>query len=289
MFNLYEILQNAQGGQAVDNLAKQFNISPEQADAAVKALMPDMSAAFLKQSAQPAAFSSILGALGDTQHMAAFANPSAALSGETMQKGSEVLTQLFGSPQQRTEVAQNAAAFAGLPPALIQQMLPVIASMVMGGLSKSLANQGLGGLFGQLANAASQGGLGSILGSLLGGAQSQTTPQGAGAGGIHANPQADQSAANAGAAAGMGGLAGMFGTILSGFFGQQAAAPSQTGSAPAGAPPNAAPGGFDPATIQAALEALTKMLQPGTPAAPTTQASNLQDEISSIFTNKKPS
>ncbi|ACK50777.1 conserved hypothetical protein [Methylocella silvestris BL2] len=285
MFNLYEILQNAQGGQAVDNLAKQFNISPEQADAAIKALMPDMSAAFLKQSAQPAAFSSMLGALGDTQHLAAFTDPTAALSGETMQKGADVLTQLFGSSQQRADVAQNAAAFAGLPPALIQQMLPVIASMVMGGLSKSLANQGLGGLFGQLANAASQGGLGSILGSLLGGAQGQTTPQGAGAGGIHPNPQADQS----GAAAGMGGLAGMFGTILSGFFGQQAGGSAQTGSAPAGAPPNAAPGGFDPATIQSALEALTKMLQPGTPAPPPSQASNLQDEINSIFTGKKPS
>ena len=36
MFNLYEILRNAQGGQALDNLATQFGISPAEADAAVK-------------------------------------------------------------------------------------------------------------------------------------------------------------------------------------------------------------------------------------------------------------
>jgi hypothetical protein len=37
MFNLYEILRNAHGGHALDNLATQFGITAEEADAAVKA------------------------------------------------------------------------------------------------------------------------------------------------------------------------------------------------------------------------------------------------------------
>ena len=46
MFNLYEILRNAQGGQAIDNLAAQFNITAEEADAAVKAIVPALSEGF---------------------------------------------------------------------------------------------------------------------------------------------------------------------------------------------------------------------------------------------------
>ncbi len=193
MFNLYEIVQNAQDGQAVENLAKQFNVSPDEADAAVKALMPAMSTAFLQRTAEPAAFGSILGALGDQQHAAAFADPSAAQSGATAQKGAETLQQLFGSTETNAAIAQHAASIAGLPPALIQQMAPVIVSMVLGGLSKGLANQGLGGIFGQLAGAAGQGGLGSILGSLLGGAPSaQAQPRGPQPADPQANPQASR-------------------------------------------------------------------------------------------------
>ncbi|VTZ22354.1 conserved hypothetical protein [Methylocella tundrae] len=287
MFNLYEILQNAQNGQAVDNLAKQFNISPEQADAAVKALMPEISSAFLKRSAEPAAFGSILGALGDTQHIAAFADAAAAQTRETTQKGVEVMGQLFGSAATSAEIAQHAASVAGLSPALLQQMLPVIASMVMGGLSKGLANQGLGGLFGQLADAAGQGGLATILGSLLGGAPAAQANTQTGAG---AAPQANPNAAGTGSAGGLGGLAGMFGTILGSFLGGQ-----QPGNAPpAGGAAPGLPHGFDASAIQAGLEALTKMLQPGTPPpAPNqpsqSQQSGLENEIDSILDGKKRS
>jgi hypothetical protein len=53
MFNLYEILRNAQGGHALDNLATQFGITAEEADAAVKAVVPALSAGFLNQASEP--------------------------------------------------------------------------------------------------------------------------------------------------------------------------------------------------------------------------------------------
>ncbi len=284
MFNLYEILQNAQNGEAMANLARQFNISSEQADAAVKALMPTMSAAFLNRSADPTAFGSILGAMGDPQHLSAFADPSAAQAHATTEKGADVLTQLFGSNEMSAQAATQAASLAGLSPALVQQMAPVIASMVIGGLSKGLASQGWGGLFGQLANAAGQGGLASILGGLLGGAP-QAQPGAAG----QAAP-GNPNVAGGAASAGFGSLAGMFGTILSSFLGG-GAAPQGGPNAPQSAPhpaPQSVPGGFDMSAIQAGLEALTKMLQPGTAPQPTQQA-GLQDDISSILDGKKRS
>ena len=53
MFNLYEILRNAQGGHALDNLASQFDLTPEQADAAVKAMVPALSEEFMKLTSKP--------------------------------------------------------------------------------------------------------------------------------------------------------------------------------------------------------------------------------------------
>lgn len=270
MFSLYEIMQNAQGGQAVDNLARQFNISPDEADAAVRALLPAVSSAFLTRTAEPAAFGSILGAMGDRQHADAYSDPAAAGSDETAEKGADALRQLFGSGAS-AQIAQHAAGIAGLPPALLQQMLPVIVSLILGGLSKGMANQGLGGLFGQLANAAGQGGLGSILGSLLGGA-----------GPAQAQPPLNQPVPPAPPAD--GGLGGMLGSILGGLLGGApgAAAP------PSGAQPGA-PGGIDSGAVQAGLDALIKMLQPGTPPpAQAGGASGLQNEISDILGGKRP-
>jgi hypothetical protein len=254
MFNLYEIVQNAQNGQAIENLARQFNISPEEADSAVRALLPGLSTAFMQRAAEPAAFGSILGALGDQQHVAAFADAAVAQSSETTQKGGAALQDLFGSPDASAAINQHAAAIAGLPPALIQQMAPVIASMVLGGLGKGLASQGWGGVFGQLASAAGQGGLGSLLGSLLGGAPP---------------------AANAGA----GNLGGLLQSILGGLLAGK--------PAPQGGAATQAPGGIDAGAVQGGLDALIKMLQPGTPPPPTGQQAGLQDEINAILTGKR--
>ncbi|MGA7385399.1 MAG: hypothetical protein WBW81_12110 [Methylocella sp.] len=55
MFNLSEILRNAQGGQALDNLATQFGTTAEEADAAVKAVMPALPAPFFEQASEPQA------------------------------------------------------------------------------------------------------------------------------------------------------------------------------------------------------------------------------------------
>ncbi|MGH6821417.1 MAG: DUF937 domain-containing protein, partial [Methylocella sp.] len=72
MFNLYEILRNAQGGHALDNLATQFGLTTEEADAAVRAIVPALSAGFLNQASEPHAFGSFIGALGEGQYLAAF-------------------------------------------------------------------------------------------------------------------------------------------------------------------------------------------------------------------------
>jgi hypothetical protein len=305
MFNLYEILRNAQGGQAIDNLAAQFNITAEEADAAVKAVVPALSEGFLKQASHPLGVGSLLGALGEGQHFAAFTDPASAQDPATALKGDDILSQVLGSQSAHEAIALRASSTTGISPDILTRMLPVITSMIFGGLTKSLQNQGYGGILGQLTNAAGQGGLGPILGQILGGGSAPANPQpqpspapgqtgGLGSlgsilgqilgGGRSPSGPSQPSAAGPGPAGGQGGLGDLLGSILGNLAGRPGSGPAAGSAAPGGSPQVP---GLDAATIQAGLEALTKMLQPGTapPAGP--QQGGVQAEISDILSGKR--
>ncbi len=275
MFNLYEIIRNAHGGHALDNLATQFGITAEQADAAVKAVVPVLSEGFLKQASEPHAFGSFISALGEGQHLAVFTDPAAAQATATAQKGGDILSQILTSHSAREEIALRASSGTGISPDTLAKMLPVIASMLFGGLAKSMENQGFGGILGQLANAAGQGRLGSILGQILGGGRSPT------------GPEQPPSAAPGPAGGGQGGLGGILASILGNLISRPGAAPA-TGPAAGTAAPTGSPQvpGSDAASIQAGLETLTKMLHPGTPPS-TGPQSAVSAEINEIMSGKR--
>ena len=93
-------------------------------------------------------------------------------------RGNDVLGQIFGSKDVSRTVAQNAASRTGLDPALLRKMLPIVAMMVAGYMAK----QGGGGTQAGLGGG---GGLGGLLGGLLGGkASGQASSGGAAAGGL---------------------------------------------------------------------------------------------------------
>jgi hypothetical protein len=308
MFNLYEIIRNAHGGHALDNLATQFGITTEEADAAVKAVVPVLSEGFLKQASEPHAFGSFIGALGEGQHLAAFTDPAAAQATATAQKGGDILSQILTSHSAREEIALRASSGTGVSSDTLAKMLPVIASMIFGGIAKSMENQGFGGILGQLNNAAGQGGLGPVLGQILGSGQVSGNPQqplpapgpAGGQGGLGSilgqilgggrspvGPGQPPSAAPGPAGGGQGGLGGILASILGNLTSRPGAGPG-TGPAAGPAAPSGSPQvpGFDAASIQAGLEALTKMLQPGTPP-PTGPQSGINAEIDQIMGGKR--
>ena len=144
--------------------------------------------------------------------MAAFTDPAAAQDLATAQKGGDILSQVLGSDSAREEIALRASSATGISPDILTQMLPVIASMIFGGITKSMQNQGFGGILGQLANAAGQGGLGPILGQIFGGGSAPA----------HSQPQPSPAP---GQAAWPGSLGSILGQILGG--GRSPTEPSQ--------------------------------------------------------------
>jgi hypothetical protein len=91
-------------------------------------------------------------------------------------RGNDVLGQIFGSKEVSRTVAHNAAAQSGLEPSLLKRMLPIITMLVAGYMAKqrSVSNR---------AQQSPGGGLGDLLGGLLGGQASGAGRTMAGAGG----------------------------------------------------------------------------------------------------------
>jgi hypothetical protein len=152
----------------VQQLASQFGLQPAQAEAAMTALLP-MVTAGLQREVTSGNEANLAAALARGQHEtyvdqpAVLADPATALAGES------ILGHTFGNKDVSRQVAANAAQKTGLDPALLQKMLPIVAAIAMGMLAKRAktagANTGAGA--GTPTGTGSTGGLGGILGSLL--------------------------------------------------------------------------------------------------------------------------
>ena len=161
--NLNDIIQAAQGGQGVNNLASQFGLSPDQAQSAIQAMIPAFSTGLQNAVQDPSSLGGLLSHLASGAHLGSYADPSQATAATGA--GGAALGQIFGSQEIVAQLAQRASQMSGVDAQTIEQMMPVVASMLVGGLSHSLNSQGLGGVIGELASAATApGGLASTLG-----------------------------------------------------------------------------------------------------------------------------
>jgi hypothetical protein len=269
-----DILVSAQGGKLIDNLAQSFGLTPEQIRSAITALAPALALGLRNAASNPEVLNKVVDGLSHPTHAAAFMDHSVACCEETATLGQNTITQLFGSGSAAGQVAQIAARDAGVRPDILTQLLPVLASVVLGGLSKSLSDKGLGPVLGQIAGG---GGLEAILGQLAGGGAPAPRPQ--------QTPQAPQfPQGQAG-----GGLGGLLGGLLGALLGGGARGPAGAPGAPSTT--GGLPGGLDPAAIQSAIEMIKKTLaqggapapgaRPGSPAGP--QHAELQDVLDRVF------
>ncbi len=186
---LNDILQGAQCGKAVDNLAARFGLTSAQAQAATQAMIPAFSLALQHLASHPEALGGLVSELASGAHAPSFAEPGQVSVGEA--KGAAALEKVFGSPEAIRRVVDHVAEASGVSPAAIQGMAPAVASILFGWLAHAMAGEGGAGVLAELANAAAAPGglgsalgsgggfLGSIVGSIFGGTHQPANPQAA--------------------------------------------------------------------------------------------------------------
>jgi hypothetical protein len=156
----------------IDSIARELGIPQEQAATGAEALLPAILGGFRKTAQSQGGaggLGELLGQLGGGGLLDQVLAPQPT----DVSQGDAVLGEIFGSRDVSRTVAQSASAQSGLDPSLLKKMLPLLA-MVVGGL---MSRQG-----GAATSApAGGGGLGGILGSVLGGGQASS---GGGLGGL---------------------------------------------------------------------------------------------------------
>jgi hypothetical protein len=162
----------------LQSIAKELGVSEGQAASGAAALAPAILGGFKKQAqSQPSGLEGLgglLGKLGGGGLLDDVLSPQPT----NVNRGNDVLGQIFGSKDVSRTVAQNAATNTGLSPDLLKKMLPMLAMAVAGYMAK----QKSAGAAPAAQSEPSGGGLGGMLGGLLGGGKAGA--QRAGAGGL---------------------------------------------------------------------------------------------------------
>jgi len=179
--NLMEMILNAQGGATAQQAGAQMGLDQAQTQSAIGALLPAISSALKMNTQSPQGLGGLLQALQRGNHEQYLENPQAMAQPETVQDGNAILGHLFGSKDVSRAVAGQAAAKTGIGADVLKKLLPLVATMAMGSLSKQTRQpsmkSALAGLaMQQLMGAGSSPqttGLGSMLGNLLGGQRRQ--------------------------------------------------------------------------------------------------------------------
>jgi hypothetical protein len=143
--NLLDALMQAQGGGAVKQLAQNFGLNGDQTTAALQQLLPALSGGLKRNVGQPGGLDSLMGALTKGHHEQYLNEPSRLGNRETVDDGNKILGHLLGSKDVSRQVAHRASQQTGIGESVLKQMLPVVASMVMGSLNQQTAAKGMQG------------------------------------------------------------------------------------------------------------------------------------------------
>lgn len=158
--DLMDLLKGAGGDAGVGALAKQIGLSSGDAEKLLKALSPAVTHGLQRQSASESGLSGFKKALGSGSHQRYLEDPALLGQDDTRLDGNKILGHLFGSKDVSRNVAAHAAQETGFDSSLIKKALPMLATLVMGAVSKrSNAGKDL--------SDASEGGLGSLAGLLF--------------------------------------------------------------------------------------------------------------------------
>ena len=141
MINLFDMLSQAQNGEAMQAMARQFGLSQAQVEAATEALMPAFSTGLKRNASDPMGVANFMQALSTGQHAKYFEDMTQAFQPQGIAEGNGILGHLFGSKDVSRAIAAQAQQATGIGQEIFKRMLPAIASAMMGGLFKQSTGQ----------------------------------------------------------------------------------------------------------------------------------------------------
>jgi hypothetical protein len=161
--NISDLISGGIGNMAASSISKKLNIEEGKAKWLIAAAVPLMIAAINYNAKKKNQEANINKAL-DQHSGGILGNLTNAFTGNNTDDGNKIIGHIFGN--NKDYVTQNLSENSGLSSGQVSSALATLAPIVMGFLGKEKKSQ------------ASSGGVGDLLGSLLGGGQTQKSSGG---------------------------------------------------------------------------------------------------------------
>lgn len=177
--NILDMILDSQNQGQIAQIANSFGIGEDQVQAAISQMIPALSQGVKKNISNESGLDSLLNALANGNHQGYVEKPESLTEESTVLDGNNILGHILGSKDVSRNLASRVSADTGLESGILKQMLPIVASMMMGSLSKQASASGMSqkaassgnssnDMLGMLGGLLDAGNDGSVVDDLLG-------------------------------------------------------------------------------------------------------------------------
>jgi Bacterial protein of unknown function (DUF937) len=134
---LYEVIRSAGGGEVVEALAREAGVSREQAERALRLLLPDLGRAIRRTAESRTGAPAVHAAMQDERYGRYLEDPEALLEPAAAEDGERVLMEVLDDAQ-REEIVRGTAAAINADEDRVHKLLPLAATLAMAALGQQL-------------------------------------------------------------------------------------------------------------------------------------------------------
>ena len=134
--DLLKTVLNAAGSGDLQKLGGQFGLDSGAVEKVLGQVVPALGRGLQKNTQSAGGLEGLLGALQGGGHQRYLGNMDAAASAEGVREGNGILGHILGSKDVSRNVAAHASSNSGVSADVIKKMLPMVATIAMGALSK---------------------------------------------------------------------------------------------------------------------------------------------------------
>ncbi|WP_181705972.1 DUF937 domain-containing protein [Chthonobacter rhizosphaerae] len=138
MFTFADLMRQAQGGQAIDNIAAAYGLKRTDVEKLMMTLLPLYSLGLKKSLTEMTSPATVSDLLDPDKFRAAFEDARAAVSPAATEAGRIALERMFGSGEAASVIAEQAAAATGVGADVVSKVMPTMAATVFGGVVKQI-------------------------------------------------------------------------------------------------------------------------------------------------------
>ncbi len=173
--SLLQLLNAAQGGQGLAQLAREFGLDEVKTGEIAGLLAPAIGVAAKKRAERGEADRIARTLLGERE-AGFYDDAAAAARPEGREQGARFLEEVLGSREAGDRLAEEAATRTGVDSGTVTQLMPAIAAMLQGGMQRQMPDDTLQGLLGGGRGGGLMGMVAGLLGGGRGGASQQMNP-----------------------------------------------------------------------------------------------------------------